>query len=456
MKKQNIPFEEVYDLFAVRIILDSDLEGEKADCWKVYSIVTDFYQPNPDRLRDWVSTPKGNGYESLHTTVMSSPGQWVEVQIRTRRMDDIAEKGYAAHWKYKDAATNGQISGLEQWISRVREMLEQSDSSAIEFVDDFRSNLFHEEVFVFTPKGELKTLPHGATALDFAFEIHTEIGARCLGAKVNQRLVPLNHVLKNGDQVEVLTSKKQKPHQDWLKFVVTSKARSRIKDSLKEERKAAAAEGKEIVKRKLRQMKLKLNNETVEQLRAYFDERTVLDFYYKVGKGVIDATEIKRFKHARSTIPNDPKERIEDAASFKKQIAKVREQQSDMLLIGEDMDRVDYRMAKCCNPIPGDEVFGFVTVNEGIKIHRTGCPNAPELLSNYGYRVVKAKWSSQMDNAFLTDLKIIGTDRVGLINDVTNIISGELKVNMRAMTIATDQGIFEGKITLICPGYRTP
>jgi len=454
MRKQNIPFEEVYDLFAVRIILNSDPEGEKADCWKVYSIVTDFYQPNPDRLRDWVSTPKGNGYESLHTTVMSSPGQWVEVQIRTRRMDDIAEKGYAAHWKYKDSATNGQPSGLEQWISRVREMLEQSDSSAIEFVDDFRSNLFHEEVFVFTPKGELKTLPHGATALDFAFEIHTEIGARCLGAKVNQRLVPLNHILKNGDQVEVLTSKKQKPHQDWLKFVITSKARSKIKDSLKEERKAAAAEGKEIVKRKLRQMKLKLNNETVEQLRAYFDERTVLDFYYKVGRGGIDATEIKRFKDARSIIPIDPKERIEDAASFKKQIAKVREQQSDMLLIGEDMDVVDYRTAKCCNPIPGDQVFGFVTVNEGIKIHRTGCPNAPELLSNYGYRVVKAKWSSQMENAFLTDLKIIGTDRVGLINDVTNIISGELKVNMRAMTIATDQGIFEGKITLYVQDTR--
>ncbi len=448
MRKQNIPFEEVYDLFAIRIILNSKLESEKADCWKVYSIVTDFYQPNPDRLRDWISTPKGNGYESLHTTVMSSPGKWVEVQIRTRRMDDIAEKGYAAHWKYKDSASNGQSSRLERWISGVREMLEQSDSSAIEFVDDFRSNLFHEEVFVFTPKGELRTLPHGATALDFAFEIHTEIGARCLGAKVNQKLVPLNHLLKNGDQVEVLTSKKQKPSEDWLRFVVSSKARSKIKDALKEERKAAAAEGKEIVKRKLRQMKLKLNNETVEQLRAYFDERTVLDFYYKVGKGTIDAKAIKNFKEARSSIPKDPNERIEDAASFTKQKVKVRQQQSDMLLIGEDMDVVDYRLAKCCNPIPGDEVFGFVTVNEGIKIHRTSCPNAPELLSNYGYRVVKAKWSSQMDNAFLTDLKIIGTDRLGLINDVTSIISGELNVNMRAMSIATDQGIFEGKITL--------
>jgi len=454
MRKQNIPFEEVYDLFAVRIITNSESENEKADCWKVYSIVTDFYQPNPDRLRDWISTPKGNGYESLHTTVMSSPGQWVEVQIRTRRMDEIAEKGYAAHWKYKDNSGNGQSTGLEHWISSVREMLEQSSSTAIEFVDDFRSNLFHEEIFVFTPKGELKTLPHGATALDFAFEIHTEIGARCLGAKVNQRLVPLNHLLKNGDQVEVLTSKKQKPSEDWLRFVVTSKARSKIKDALKEERKGAAGEGKEIVKRKLRQMKLKLNNETIEQLRAYFDERTVLDFYYKVGKGVIDPKEIKHFKEARASIPKNPGERIEDADSFEKQIAKVRDQQSDMLLIGEDMDVVDYRLAKCCNPIPGDEVFGFVTVNEGIKIHRTSCTNAPELLSNYGYRVVKAKWSSQMDNAFLTDLKIIGTDRMGLINDVTNIISGELHVNMRSMAIATDQGIFEGKITLYVQDTR--
>ncbi len=448
MRKQNIPFEEVYDLFAVRIILNSEQENEKADCWKVYSIVTDFYQPNPDRLRDWISTPRANGYESLHTTVMSSPGKWVEVQIRTRRMDEIAEKGYAAHWKYKDNQSGTQTSRLEQWISKVREMLEQTDGPAIEFLDDFRSNLFQEEVFVFTPKGELKTLPNGATALDFAFEIHTEVGARCLGAKVNQRLVPLNHILKNGDQVEVLTSNKQKPNEDWLRFVVSSKARSRIKEALKEERKAAAAEGKEIVKRKLRQMKLKLNNETVEQLRAYFDERTVLDFYFKVGKGIIDPKEIKKFKELRSAIPRDPQDRIEDAQSFEKQIAKVRKQQSDMLLIGEDMDVVDYKIAKCCNPIPGDEVFGFVTVNEGIKIHRTSCPNAAELMSNYGYRVVKAKWSSQMDNAFLTELKIVGTDRVGLINDVTKIISGELKVNMRSMTIATDLGIFEGKITL--------
>lgn len=449
MRKQNIPFEEVYDLFAIRIILDTNLESEKADCWQVYSIVTDYYKPNPDRLRDWISTSKANGYESLHTTVMSNSGQWVEVQIRSKRMDEIAEKGYAAHWKYKDKVSgSSQRSGLEQWISRVRDMLEQNDSSAIEFVDDFRSNLFNDEVFVFTPKGELKTLPFGATALDFAFEIHTEIGATCLGAKVNQRLVPLNYVLKNGDQVEILTSKKQRPSEDWLRFVVTSKARSKIKDVLKEEKKAAASIGREIVERKLGQMKLHLNNETINQLRAYFDEKTPLDFFYKVGKGMIDAKDIKKFRDVRSKVVGTPKEFISDAKSFEKEISKVSGVNRDMLLIGEDMDVIEYKLAKCCNPIPGDEVFGFVTVNEGIKVHRNSCPNAIELLSNYGYRVVKAKWTSQQELAFLAGLKVIGTDRVGLINDITKIISSELKVNMRSITMATEDGIFEGSIML--------
>ena len=447
MRKQNIPFEEVYDLFAVRIILDTSLESEKADCWQIYSIVTDYYKPNPDRLRDWISTSKANGYESLHTTVMSNSGQWVEVQIRSKRMDEIAEKGYAAHWKYKDKVTgSAQRSGLEQWIGRVRDMLEQNDSSAIEFVDDFRSNLFNDEVFVFTPRGELKTLPFGATALDFAFEIHTEIGATCLGAKVN--LVPLNYVLKNGDQVEILTSKKQRPSEDWLRFVVTSKARSKVKDVLKEEKKAAASIGREIVERKLGQMKLHLNNETINQLRAYFDEKTPLEFFYKVGKGQIDSKDIKKFREVRSKVEGTPKEFISDAKSFEKEISKVSGVNRDMLLIGEDMDVIEYKLAKCCNPIPGDEVFGFVTVNEGIKVHRNSCPNAIELLSNYGYRVVKAKWTSQQELAFLAGLKVIGTDRVGLINDITKIISSELKVNMRSMTMATEDGIFEGSIML--------
>ncbi|MEM9857008.1 MAG: bifunctional (p)ppGpp synthetase/guanosine-3',5'-bis(diphosphate) 3'-pyrophosphohydrolase [Bacteroidota bacterium] len=446
MKTQNIPFEEVYDLFAVRIILDSELEQEKADCWQVYSIVTDFYKPNPDRLRDWISTPRANGYESLHTTVMAKNGQWVEVQIRTRRMDEIAEKGYAAHWKYKD--NSSQESGLEQWITKVRDMLEQNDSSALEFVDDFRGNLFNEEVFVFTPKGELKTLPNGATALDFAFDIHTQVGAKCIGAKINQKLVPINYKLKNGDQVEILTSGKQKPNEDWLRFVVTSKARSKIKDGLKEDKKHYADEGKEIIYRKLKQLKLEPNNDTFDRMRAYFKVNNQFELFFKFGKGIHEAREIKEFKEFKptTTIKSRPTSKVPDVKSIETELVKVKSH--DVLLIGEDMDVIDYKLSKCCNPIPGDNVFGFVTVNEGIKVHRVTCPNAPELLANHGHRVVKAKWASQHQSAFLSTLKIIGTDRVGLINDVTSIISEELKVNMRSMSIDTDSGIFEGKITV--------
>ncbi|WP_258105331.1 bifunctional (p)ppGpp synthetase/guanosine-3',5'-bis(diphosphate) 3'-pyrophosphohydrolase [Marinoscillum sp. MHG1-6] len=447
MRKQNVPFEEVYDLFAIRIIIDTDLENEKAACWQVYSIVTDYYQPNPDRLRDWISIPKSNGYESLHTTVMSDKGQWVEVQIRSRRMDDIAEKGYAAHWKYKESKDGANDQGLEMWISKVRDILEQNDTSAIEFVDDFRSNLFQEEVFAFTPKGDLVTLPNGATALDFAFDIHSEIGSRCLGAKVNQKLVPLNYQLRNGDQVEILTSKKQRPKEDWLKYVVTSKAKSNIKDSLKEEKKKYAADGREIVQRKLKQLKLDYTQEVIDQMAAFFEVKTPTDLFYLIGKGKIDHSEIKKFNDNKSESVRRVG-RVSNTESFKQQIKQVRKEDSDLLLIGEDMDVVDYKFAKCCNPIPGDDVFGFVTVNEGIKIHRTNCPNAAELLSNYGYRVVKARWTSSQDDSFLANLKIIGTDRMGLINDISRIISSELKVNMRSLTINTEGGIFEGEIGL--------
>ena len=447
MKKQNIPFEEVYDLFAIRIIVDSDHDHEKADCWQVYSIVTDFYTPNPDRLRDWISTPKANGYESLHTTVMSKSGRWVEVQIRAKRMDEIAEKGYAAHWKYKDGATSSHESGLEQWIHKVREMLEQNDTNAIEFVDDFRANLFSEEVFVFTPKGDLKILPAGATALDFAFDIHTEVGARCLGAKVNNKLVPINYEIKNGDQIEILTSSKQKPNEDWLRFVVTSKARSKIKETLKEFKKQAALDGKEIVQRKLKQMKIPFDGDVVNQLRAYFEEKTVTDFYYKVGKGLIDPSDIKKYKDFKVSTKSQ-RAKKEEISDFSDDFSKVKTTGKDLLLIGEDMDMVDYKLSKCCNPIPGDDVFGFVTVNEGIKVHRTTCPNAPELLSNHGNRIVKAKWMSAQENSFLAGLRIIGTDRVGLMRDVTDLISSELKVNMRSISIDTETGIFDGQIML--------
>ena len=448
MTTQDVPFEEVYDLFAIRIIIDTEVENEKAVCWQVYSIVTDFYKPNPDRLRDWISTPKANGYESLHTTVMSDSGQWVEVQIRTKRMDDIAEKGYAAHWKYKDDH-NGQASGLEEWISKVRDSLTQDDSSAIEFVNDFRSNLFNEEVFAFTPKGDLKILPNGSTALDFAFEIHTEVGMHCIGAKVNQKLVPINYQLKNGDQVEVLTSGKQKPSEDWLRFVVSSKARSKIKSGLKEGMKRIANDGKEIVIRKLKQMKLEPTVAVYDDLKTYFSEKTEFDFFYKVGAGIIPAKDIKNFRQEKKVTPRKRQiSKIDDANSFQKQLSKVKGGKQDILLIGEDMDLVDYKLAKCCNPIPGDDVFGYVTVGEGIKIHRTSCPNAPELLSKHGNRIVKAKWASRHAKDFLVGLEIIGTDRVGLIKDITEIISNELKVNMRSITVDTDTGIFEGNIEL--------
>ena len=449
MRRQNIPFDEVYDLFAVRIILDSPIDQEKSYCWQVYSIVTDYYTPNPDRLRDWISTPKANGYESLHTTVMAKNGQWVEVQIRTLRMDEIAEKGYAAHWKYKDNNTASHESNLEKWLVRVRELLERQDLTALEFVDDFRGNLFNEEIFVFTPKGELKTLPKGATALDFAFEIHTDIGAKCIGAKVNQKLVPINHVLKNGDQIEILTSAKQKPNEDWLRFVVSPKAKSKIKEVLKEDKKTVAEAGKETLLRKLNQLDIEASAQVYETMQAYFKVNSKFDLYYQVGKGTITLNELKAFKEFKpSPLKSKPQSTSHDARLIEQELTKTKGRYEDILLIGEDMDVVEYKLAKCCTPIPGDDVFGFVTVGEGIKIHRTNCPNAPELLANHGNRIIKAKWTSQYEVSFLTGLKIVGTDRVGLINDVSKIISEELKVNMSSISFSSDQGIFRGEIML--------
>lgn len=443
MTKQDIPFEEVYDLFAIRIILDVKYREEKATCWQVYSLVTDFYQPNPDRLRDWISISKANGYESLHTTVMSHKGKWVEVQIRTRRMDEIAEKGYAAHWKYKNVTSQSE-SGLELWITKVREILEQNDANAIEFVDDFKSNLYINEIFVFTPKGDLKTLPKGASALDFAFDIHSEIGAHCLGAKVNQKLVPLNFKLKNGDQVEILTSKKQKPNESWLNHVVSSKAKSKIKDALKEEKKLSIDEGREIIKRKLKQLKLNYDQASLNEITYYFNLKNVTDLFYLVGTGKIDHNLIKGFYKKQ----DEKQKEVKEAKALDDKLEKVKNKDSDLLLLGEDLDIVDYKFSKCCNPIAGDDVFGFVTVSDGIKIHRTTCPNAAELLSHYGYRIIKAKWASSRKNSYETTLVLIGTDRLGLVSDVSNIISDELKVNMRSLSINTEGGIFEGEIKL--------
>ncbi len=441
MRKKNIPFEEVYDLFAIRIILNSKIDQEKADCWKAYSIVTDFYRPNPDRLRDWVSSPKANGYESLHTTVMGPKGQWVEVQIRTERMNEIAEKGFAAHWKYKEAP-NAESSGLDQWLQKVREMLKNPESNALDFIDDFKMNLFSDEIFIFTPKGALRQLPVGATALDFAFDIHSDLGASCIGAKVNHKLVPLSHTLQNGDQVEIITSGKQSPKEDWLSFVITAKAKSKIKSSLKEEKKKIAEDGKEILERKMKSLKIPFTNENLNKITTYFRLHASQDLMYQVAKGLIDISDLKNYLTAEKHLDQKTHERSEPTEFIKK----LKKDEIDTLLIGEDLQKIDYKLSSCCNPIPGDDVFGFVTVGEGIKIHRTICPNATKLMSNFGYRIVKAKWNSQKQLAFLTGIKIIGIDEVGLINNLTTVISNDFKVNMRSITVDSHEGIFEGSI----------
>ncbi|MDQ0964657.1 guanosine-3',5'-bis(diphosphate) 3'-pyrophosphohydrolase [Flavobacterium sp. W4I14] len=444
MKKKNIPFEEVYDLFAIRIILDSAPENEKADCWKAYSIVTDLYRPNPDRLRDWVSSPKGNGYESLHTTVMGPRGQWVEVQIRTQRMNEIAEKGFAAHWKYKESSND---NGLDQWIQKVREMLSNPEANALDFLDDFKMNLFSDEIFIFTPKGALIQLPLGATALDFAFEIHTDVGATCIGAKVNHKLVPISYKLQNGDQVEIITSSKQTPKEDWLNVVVTAKAKSKIKSSLKEEKRKIAENGKEILERKLKSLKITYNTDNLQKLSYFFKLPSTQELFVNVALGKIELKDIKEYLSSEKEVENRGPERPENlTVDIVKN--KMKGSENDILLIGEDLQKIDYTLAACCNPIPGDDVFGFVTVSEGIKIHRTNCPNAAQLMANYGYRVVKAKWNKQQELTFLTGLRIVGIDDVGLINNITRVISTDFKVNMRSITVDTNEGIFDGSIMI--------
>lgn len=442
MRNKNIPFDEVYDLFAIRIILNSKPENEKSDCWKAYSVVTDLYHPNPDRLRDWISSPRANGYESLHTTVMGPRGQWVEVQIRTTRMNEIAEKGFAAHWKYKEEPNSD--SGLDQWIQKVRELLSNPEANALDFLDDFKMNLFSDEIFIFTPKGALIQLPVDATALDFAFEIHTDIGASCIGAKVNHKLVPLSYKLQNGDQVEIITSSKQSPKEDWLNFVVTAKAKSKIKSSLKEEKRKIAENGKEILERKLKSLKITYNSDNLYKLAYYFKLPSTLELFFNVAQGKIDIKQLKEFVASEKIIENKPEKTEFIPNEQLKQ--KVKGYDGDTLLIGEDLQKLDYKLSTCCNPIPGDDVFGFVTVGDGIKIHRTNCPNAAKLMANYGYRIVKAKWNSQKELAFLTGLHISGIDDVGLINKITNVISSDFKVNMRSITVDTDDGIFEGSI----------
>lgn len=445
IQNKNVTFEEIFDVFAIRIIIESEEESEKADCWKVYSVVTDFYRPNPERLRDWISHPKQNGYESLHTTVMSPTGKWVEVQIRTTRMDEIAEKGLAAHWKYKDGSDTS-ANALEEWIGQIRDLLEQKDKDALELIDDFQLNLFAKEIFVFTPKGDLFTLPANSTALDFAFAIHSEVGAKCIGAKVNYKLVPLSHRLKSGDQVEILTSQKQKPKEDWLNYVITSKARTRIKAALKEEQKQIAEQGKEILQRKLSSLKVDFNEDNLKELLKLYDLKEHSDLYVQIASGKIDFKKIKPIIQKGGQLKNSSiTQSIKN--SFESLIGKVTGKKEE-IIIGDSSTKFDYKLAQCCNPIPGDDVFGFLTINDGIKIHRTNCPNAKQLLANYAYRVIKARWKNQNYNEFITDINIKGFDSKGLVNDLTKIISEQEDINMKSLSFDTDDGIFEGKITL--------
>ena len=444
MLKKHVTFEEVYDVFAIRIIIDSRPELEKADCWKVYSVVTDFYQPSPDRLRDWISLPKANGYESLHTTVMSPGGRWVEVQIRSRRMDEIAEMGLAAHYRYKDGEEPS--SALDNWLNRIREMLEDPNSNAIDFVNDFKLDLFSDEIVVFTPKGEMRNLPSGATALDFAFDIHTQIGRQCIGAKVNHKLVPLSQALRSGDQIEIITSRKQQPKEDWLNFVATAKARHRIKQALRDQKMKLAVVGRESVQRQLRSWGAKVDNPNIKALVGHYNTPSPTDLFYQVARGKFVLTDLKELqvKNGRLVLPKV--KHAADERSLEEVVAEIRGHDHGALSLGDDLQRIEYKLSPCCNPIAGDDVFGFITMNEGIKIHRVNCPNAVQLMSNFAYRIVKARWKGKDTVEFLAGIRFSGIDDVGLVNKITTIISHEHNVNMRAISFESHGGIFDGKV----------
>lgn len=450
--KKGVPFEEIYDVFAIRIILDTQTDTEKSDCWRVYSIVTDFYQPSPERLRDWISIPKSSGYESLHTTVMSPTGKWVEVQIRSVRMDEMAEKGFAAHWKYKDSPESPE-SKLDKWLNQVRDVLENPEDNAIDFIDNFKLSLFSEEIYVFTPDGDLKTLPVGATALDFAFHIHSQIGSQCIGAKVNYKLVPLSHKLRSGDQVEILTSKKQHPKEDWLNIVVTASARHKIRDALREEKKLIAEEGKEMMKRKFNGLKVDFLSKNIDELVRHYEAINATNLYVRIAKGNVDLTRLKGFVVENGRIRFEKEEvsgkQTQEGTPESERKVITTQGKGEALYIGDEQQQVEYRLATCCNPIPGDEVFGFITVSEGIKIHRTSCPNAQELLSKYAYRVMKARWRNAETVQFEVGLKFSGTDDVGIVQNITNIISTDMNVNMRAISFEANHGIFQGKVVVL-------
>ena len=444
MESQGVTFEEVYDKFAIRIIYKSEPSEEKFLAWKIYSIVTDHFRPNPTRLRDWISSPKSTGYEALHITVMGPKGKWVEVQIRSERMHEIAEKGYAAHFKYKHG--DQKEEGIEIWLNRLQEVFENSEANAVDFVEDFKLNLYSKEIFVFTPNGEIKSLPKGATPIDFAFSIHTGVGLKTRGAKVNNKLVPLNQVLKSGDTVEIITAENAKPTKNWLNYATTSKARSKIKNALKEETKTVAAEGKEILLRKLKQLKINLTEEVINDMVNYFKTKTSLDIYYQAGTGEITNQMLKDFASHRTSF----------FGLFKSKVVKKTVEEPtytegvhyDSIVFGKEEESLDYTFSKCCNPIPGDPIFGFVTINEGVKVHKKTCPNAISMQSNYAYRVIPAKWVKSDERDFKVSLRISGIDRDGLISDISKVILDSKFVKLTNINIDTEGNVFNGKVSI--------
>jgi len=450
MQKQGVSFEEVYDKFAVRIIYKSGLKNEKFLAWKIYSIVTDFFRPNPTRLRDWISSPKSTGYEALHITVMGPKGRWVEVQIRSERMNEIAEKGYAAHYKYKEGEINND-ENLESWIGKLQEVMDNPGANAVDFVEEFKLNLYAKEIFVFTPEGDLKSLPKEATPLDFAFSIHTEVGLKTRGAKVNGKLVPLSHTLNSGDQVSIITSENATPNSNWLDYATTARARSKIKSSLKAEKKLIAQEGKEILRRKLKQLKINLDERSVNELVNHFKLQTSLDLFYRIGIGSIDNPMLKKFAASRSNVlVSFIKNKIQRKKATPSETINNDEITSkyDMIVFGKEEEKLNYKVASCCNPIPGDKVFGFLSIKEGIKVHKKNCPNAVSLQSNYAYRIILAKWIDSSQQVFRAVIKLTGIDEKGLVSDITKLISSNMNVNIKSIKFDSDSGTFYGEIAV--------
>jgi len=442
--KKNISFEEIYDKFAIRIVYNSKKESEKFIAWKIYSIITDFYTPNPLRLRDWITSPRSNGYEALHVTVVGPKSKWVEVQIRSERMHEIAEKGYAAHFMYKQGKQSE--NGLEGWLNRLQEVLENSDTSALDFVEDFKLNLYSTEIFVFTPEGDLKSLPKGSSALDFAFSIHTGLGLKTRGIKVNGKIVPLSHELKSGDQIEIIKSENTKPSSNWLDYVRTSRAKSKIRTALKEEKQLLAEDGKEILRRKLKQLKIKFDEKSVNDLGNYFDLKTSLDLFYRVGIGKIDNIALKKFAASNNNrFINFFRKRLTNKKEINHLEDEVRSN-FDQIVFGNEEEKLDFSIAKCCSPIPGDDVFGFVTINEGVKIHKQDCPNSISLQSKFSYRILKSKWIDSSQEEFSTTINISGIDNLGIANEITKLISNSLNINMKKMSFETEGDTFKGRI----------